>query len=323
VFAGNDKEQMRVTEDGRVGIGTDKPEATLDVAGTIRARGGIVFDDGTVLNTAPNKAPKRSAAGAASSSGAATTASAVDPSSGGTTNRIAKWTDGTTELLGDSAVTEVGGRVGIGTAAPSYALTLFGNDVGVQLASPTTGGAASDGFRFGIDSTNKPFFWNQETTDLYFGTSSTERMRITAGGNVGIGTNAPGSKLTVAGVIESTTGGIRFPDGTVQTTSTVQGPPGPQGATGPQGPAGAQGPAGPQGPQGPTGPAVSTSAVCVDAVSTSNGCFHRTCSCPTGTLTNVISPCTVTSNTGTCTARSCERFSPHSTANGACCVCIP
>ena len=38
--------------------------------------------------------------------------------------------------------------------------------------------------------------------------------------NVGIGTTTPGSKLTVAGVIESTTGGIKFPDGTTQTTAS-------------------------------------------------------------------------------------------------------
>lgn len=41
------------------------------------------------------------------------------------------------------------------------------------------------------------------------------------GGNVGIGTTAPGSKLTVAGLIESTTGGIKFPDGTTQTTAAT------------------------------------------------------------------------------------------------------
>jgi len=38
-------------------------------------------------------------------------------------------------------------------------------------------------------------------------------------GLVGIGTDTPTSRLTVAGTIESTSGGLKFPDGTVQTTS--------------------------------------------------------------------------------------------------------
>lgn len=37
--------------------------------------------------------------------------------------------------------------------------------------------------------------------------------------NVGIGTASPNSPLTVAGVIESLTGGFKFPDGTIQTTA--------------------------------------------------------------------------------------------------------
>lgn len=37
--------------------------------------------------------------------------------------------------------------------------------------------------------------------------------------NVGIGTSAPQSKLTVVGLIETTSGGVRFPDGTTQTTA--------------------------------------------------------------------------------------------------------
>jgi len=40
-------------------------------------------------------------------------------------------------------------------------------------------------------------------------------------GNVGIGTRTPTSPLTVAGMIETTLGGYKFPDGTVQTTAGI------------------------------------------------------------------------------------------------------
>jgi hypothetical protein len=38
-------------------------------------------------------------------------------------------------------------------------------------------------------------------------------------GKVGIGTTTPGQKLSVVGAVESTTGGFKFPDGTIQTTA--------------------------------------------------------------------------------------------------------
>jgi len=41
--------------------------------------------------------------------------------------------------------------------------------------------------------------------------------------NVGIGTSTPASKLTVVGLIETTTGGVKFPDGTIQTTAGAGG----------------------------------------------------------------------------------------------------
>jgi hypothetical protein len=40
-------------------------------------------------------------------------------------------------------------------------------------------------------------------------------------GSIGIGTASPAEKLSVVGVIESTSGGIKFPDGTTQTTAGV------------------------------------------------------------------------------------------------------
>lgn len=64
--------------------------------------------------------------------------------------------------------------------------------------------------------------------------------------SVGIGTKTPSEKLSVAGTIESMSGGFKFPDGTVQQTAQLVGPQGPQG---PQGDPGAQGPPGPTGQQ--------------------------------------------------------------------------
>jgi hypothetical protein len=40
-------------------------------------------------------------------------------------------------------------------------------------------------------------------------------------GKIGIGTISPTEKLTVIGTIESTSGGIKFPDGTIQTTASA------------------------------------------------------------------------------------------------------
>jgi len=42
-------------------------------------------------------------------------------------------------------------------------------------------------------------------------------------GKVGVGTDTPTSKLTVQGMIETTMGGLKFPDGTVQGTAAVSG----------------------------------------------------------------------------------------------------
>jgi hypothetical protein len=39
--------------------------------------------------------------------------------------------------------------------------------------------------------------------------------------NVGIGTTEPASKLEVAGIVHSTSGGFKFPDGTIQTTAAT------------------------------------------------------------------------------------------------------
>ncbi len=54
---------------------------------------------------------------------------------------------------------------------------------------------------------------------IFASAGNSERMRIDTSGNVGIGTTSPGQKLSVAGTIESTTGGVKFPDGNTQTSA--------------------------------------------------------------------------------------------------------
>ncbi|RJP33978.1 MAG: hypothetical protein C4547_11375 [Phycisphaerales bacterium] len=60
--------------------------------------------------------------------------------------------------------------------------------------------------------------------DLHLGASGAgesfvKMLTVTTAGKVGIGTTQPSQKLTVAGIIETTSGGIKFPDGTIQTTA--------------------------------------------------------------------------------------------------------
>jgi hypothetical protein len=60
----------------------------------------------------------------------------------------------------------------------------------------------------GVDGSNSFTLGNSSITDDKFG-------------NVGIGTTLPTAKLTVAGLIQSTIGGLQFPDGTLQTTAGI------------------------------------------------------------------------------------------------------
>lgn len=113
------------------------------------------------------------------------------------------------------------GNVGIGTTAPSDKLQVVGNEqmprtsyvgssAGGSISIGTSGGAQVGFIQSGTDDILQ-FFTHHS------GVSHAPRMTIDRDGNVGIGTAAPAQKLSVAGTIESTSGGIKFPDATVQT----------------------------------------------------------------------------------------------------------
>jgi hypothetical protein len=109
------------------------------------------------------------------------------------------------------------GSVGIGTATPNIG-TLVGTVLTINGAAQSNLEMASAGLSRAriASSSSDTTFETRSALPLVFGTNNTERMRITAAGNVGIGTAASfsASKLLVAGA--GATGGIVSQD----TTST-------------------------------------------------------------------------------------------------------
>ncbi|MFH0947536.1 MAG: hypothetical protein V1833_00855 [Elusimicrobiota bacterium] len=84
-------------------------------------------------------------------------------------------------------------------------LTIYGGNVGINATTPASALTVNGGVSVGSG---------------YTGTAAPANGMIVEG-NVGIGTTNPVEKLEVAGYIKSTTGGIKFPDGSTQTTAAT------------------------------------------------------------------------------------------------------
>ncbi len=137
VFAGKESERMRITADGKIGIGTDHPETALDVRGTLRASDGYGFMNGSKVTVDDKGTLKVTRADGTESPTVAGT---------GTQNRVAKWLEtGGAGTLGDSNITDTGTNVGIGTTTPQYPLHIVSPTFGQLYVS---GGSAADFLMF-------------------------------------------------------------------------------------------------------------------------------------------------------------------------------
>ncbi len=103
------------------------------------------------------------------------------------------------------------GKVGIGTASPSRNMSVIasGGQATVQVADSSQGTTATDGFQIQQAGTDTNLL-NYENGFMALFTNVTERMRITATGNVGIGTSAPDQKLSVSGDADKSAGGTSW-----------------------------------------------------------------------------------------------------------------
>jgi hypothetical protein len=135
----------------------------------------------------------------------------------GTLNRVAKFTTGNA-TIGDSAISEVNGLVGIGTSTPQGQLHIFGlagQDLFAGMGPDLTGGPAFNfGYAGGSFGRSAGFFNIRPDASaappnpsLRFHIANLQRMIITNTGAVGIGDNlnpASGAKLHVDGAVRAT-----------------------------------------------------------------------------------------------------------------------
>ena len=185
--------KMVIKDSGNVGIGTTSPAAKLDIddgaVTDVRIRGNQTSDARigayNFYNTAASDVVAAISADRDGANDAAALAFDTQIAGGGMTERM--------------RITSTG-NVGIGTTSPSKKLDIAGdvkltnsNSIYWRNAAnnadiPLLNLSSNNTFNIGTTSSSVP-------VQMALHTAGSERMRITSGGNVGIGTTNPGAKL--------------------------------------------------------------------------------------------------------------------------------
>jgi hypothetical protein len=196
VFAPSNSERMRIDSTGNVGIGTTAPSDKLDVVGNIN----VVGSSARIGFNAGNMAVK-------DEGGYKLGFQTYNSTSGTITTKM---------------VLDTNGNVGIGTNNPAAKIEVVGSGTAMRVSNSSTG-SGSTAIQLGAYTANATGVYGAHirtyhnfggggASSLAFETNgTTERMRITSAGNVGIGTTTPAEKLDVVGNIKAS--------GTVKTGS--------------------------------------------------------------------------------------------------------
>ena len=226
-------DKLTIMDTGYVGIGTTAPTHLLHVSGTANSGIGVNAASGAISYLDFQEAGTKKA------------------------NLYLKGTDDTFQIndvgLTSTIINGGGGNVGIGvgigitssTSRLTVATNNFSPSIGAVSAALTLQSMSAtsstlntilwanhDGFANAAISTvqlNSGNVGNRmvlQTKSTSGGAWNADQVVLATTGNVGIGTSAPTQKLSVAGMIESTSGGVKFPDSTTQVTAAVGNPAG-------------------------------------------------------------------------------------------------
>jgi len=195
---------------GNFGIGNSSPSYSLDVTGTGRFTGAVTFGSTLAVTSTIS-------AGIITGDGGSTGTPGIVAKTGGGGNngtfgfgnsssyRIRGGSDYAKIIFdagtADQMTLTSGGSVGIGTTSPGRLLTVYNGSADPFIS--IYGGASNEGgLLFGSTSTNDAYGqirYSNSSNFMYFVVNSGERMRITSGGNVGIGVTNPEVSFVVKG----------------------------------------------------------------------------------------------------------------------------
>jgi hypothetical protein len=217
-FTTNGTERMRITSTGNVGIGTTAPETLLHInSSNAGGEGGYIFIDNPAASTAGNKAGIKFGTSSGASFSTVPTGeitNVIDNAGTGASALTFGTFNGTAS--GERMRITSGGLVGIGTTTPeSYysgadnlVVAQGSGDGGITIATAnnTTGALYFADGTTGTEPYRGGIAYTHSIDVLTLVSGGAEKVRITSGGDVGIGVTSPAEKLTVAGNIFANAG---------------------------------------------------------------------------------------------------------------------